>query len=137
MKIGIGYYLFCASAIFFHSIELSLQMGALRGRKGSQPRLKPDLRPFRILPFRPEPYYNALRMFNSQQHTRLGTNTDLVARGNIIIGWDDHGFVRPLYNINLHPVFHYLKNHDTVPKTYGELKKMGVFHRIADHVRGC
>lgn len=110
-------------------------MGALRGRKVSEVRHTPDLRPFRIFPFQPAPYYNALLKFNSQQQSRLDTNTDLVARGNTIIGWDDHGFVRPLCNIHLQPVFHYLKNHESVPKTYAELKKMGVFHRIPDHGR--
>ena len=60
----------------------------------------------------------------------LDVHTTLVAKGDIVIGWEKDGSIRPLYDQEFNMVVHYLKNHVTVPKQYDELYALGVFSRI-------
>ena len=86
-----------------------------------------------MFPFQPAPYFVVLRKLIPEGMVPLDANTYLIARDEVVIGWDNQGVIHPLFNLNGRTVVHYLRGHRTEIKSFDELRQMGVTRRLPNY----
>ncbi|XP_033226304.1 uncharacterized protein LOC117178886 [Belonocnema kinseyi] len=71
-------------------------------------------------------YYDELNPVSGNQPVL--THLNVVARGNTIIGWNAHNYVRPIYDESGHLAKMEIENHHVIRISIEEAVQLGVFN---------
>ena len=83
--------------------------------------------------YQPLPHFDVLQKKIRGEFYPLTAGTQLVVNGDIVIGWNDHEFVRPLFDAWGYKVMHDLNSHHTTVTNDAVLNRLGVHRYLPEN----